>query len=145
VEQHHAGTGKHRRYAPGSAFDAAILSEIADIGVPVTRDYLRSALPLARGALRKWRQPEAGTRTSPFFSKFHKRKTKRAAQHSVFMRMLCSTNLLPSFRSPLIYRRFSLVYCVGKRRLRNVRTGRQRVAALLTASKWPGFIASARS
>ena len=55
VDQHHAGTGKHRRYTEESISDSAILTVLANAGLPiVTQEYLRSALPLARGALRKW-------------------------------------------------------------------------------------------
>jgi hypothetical protein len=56
VDQHHGGTGKHRRYAAESVYDAAILTVIADAGLPIiTQGYLRRALPLARGALLKWK------------------------------------------------------------------------------------------
>jgi DNA-binding transcriptional MerR regulator len=55
ADQHHAGSGKHRRYATESVYDAAILTVIANAGLPlVSQTYLHKALPLARGALRKW-------------------------------------------------------------------------------------------
>jgi hypothetical protein len=48
-------SGKHRRYATESVYDAAILTVIANAGLPlVSQTYLHKALPLARGALRKW-------------------------------------------------------------------------------------------
>jgi DNA-binding transcriptional MerR regulator len=68
VDQHHAGTGKHRRYTEESVYDSAILTVIANAGLPiVTQDYLRSALPLARSALRKWRQARSKNQDLPLF------------------------------------------------------------------------------
>ena len=64
------GTGKHRRYAEESRYDVAILSVIADIGLPiVSQGYLRSALPLARRALRKWMRAQKQEPGHPIF--FH--------------------------------------------------------------------------
>jgi hypothetical protein len=68
VDQHHAGTGKHRRYAAESIYDAAILTVVANAGLPiVTQGYLRSALPLARRALRKWTQARSKNQDIPLF------------------------------------------------------------------------------
>ncbi len=57
VAQYHAGTGKHRRYDPISAFDAAILSVIADAGLRIAgQQHLHQALSLAREALQNWKE-----------------------------------------------------------------------------------------
>jgi hypothetical protein len=68
ADQHHAGTGKHRRYSEESVYDSAILTVIANAGLPiVTQVYLRTALPLARSALLKWRQARSKNRDLPLF------------------------------------------------------------------------------
>ena len=54
-DQHHAGTGKHRRYSANVAYDAAILTALADAGMHiVSRPYIRTALAKARAALSDW-------------------------------------------------------------------------------------------
>jgi DNA-binding transcriptional MerR regulator len=50
VDQHR-GTGKHRRYNENVAFDAAVLTALADAGLQITRPYIRSALAQARAAM----------------------------------------------------------------------------------------------
>src|SRR5512132_1994907 len=55
VDQHHAGTGKHRRYAVNVNDDAAILSALANAGLhTVSLPYVQSALAKARSALPRW-------------------------------------------------------------------------------------------
>ena len=57
VDQHHAGTGKHRRYSNDTVLDAAILTVVANLGLPiVSHGYLVDALPRIRRALRNWDQ-----------------------------------------------------------------------------------------
>jgi hypothetical protein len=56
VDQQHAGTGKHRRYAEGrNEYDGAILHALADAGMHVvSRPYVQAALDQARSALPGW-------------------------------------------------------------------------------------------
>jgi DNA-binding transcriptional MerR regulator len=58
ADQHHAGTGKHRRYADDALYDAAILNAFADLGITIVawKDTLLRALAQARAALPRWQQ-----------------------------------------------------------------------------------------
>jgi DNA-binding transcriptional MerR regulator len=86
VDQHHAGTGKHRRYNEESVYDSAILTVIADAGLPiVTQGYLRRALPLARNALRKWMKARSKNQDLALFLEIS--QIPKSAQQSVFMRV----------------------------------------------------------
>lgn len=67
VEQHHAGTGKHRRYDPLSVLDAAVLNVMADAGMAGHR-HLLDALALARRAHESW---SAASRASRFLEISH--------------------------------------------------------------------------
>jgi DNA-binding transcriptional MerR regulator len=61
VEKHHAGSGKHRRYAESIVTDAAILSVIANAGLHITAHrYLLDALSQVRRALQKWKPVKSG-------------------------------------------------------------------------------------
>lgn len=45
VNQHHAGTGRHRRYGPDASYEAAILNALATAGLQlVSRPYIQAAL-----------------------------------------------------------------------------------------------------
>lgn len=56
-EQHHAGTGRHRRYSSDASYEVAVLNSLATAGLQlVSRPYIQSALEQARAALQKWRQ-----------------------------------------------------------------------------------------
>jgi hypothetical protein len=57
IDQHHAGTGKHRRYPADSEYDLAILYALANAGLPnVSLPYVQAALTQSRSALSKWRK-----------------------------------------------------------------------------------------
>jgi hypothetical protein len=57
VDQHHAGTGRHRRYSPDTSYEAAVLKALASAGLHlVSRPYIQAALSHARAVLQKWRQ-----------------------------------------------------------------------------------------
>jgi DNA-binding transcriptional MerR regulator len=61
MENHHAGTGKHREYDASSVYDAAVLSVIADAGLHITAHrYLLRGLALVRRALQKWKAAKSG-------------------------------------------------------------------------------------
>jgi hypothetical protein len=80
VDQHHAGTGRHRRYAAESVYDAAILTVFANAGVPiVSQDYLRNALPLVRRAMRKWTQGGSKNQDIPLFLQISQTPTERGS------------------------------------------------------------------
>jgi len=56
IAQHHAGTGKHRRYGDDSKFEVAILTAMAEAGLPIiSQRYLQKALSLTHRALQRWR------------------------------------------------------------------------------------------
>jgi DNA-binding transcriptional MerR regulator len=68
VDQHHAGTGRHRRYGPDAVYEAAILNALATVGLQlVSRPYIHSALSQVRTALRTWQQAESSGRKLPLF------------------------------------------------------------------------------
>jgi len=57
VDQLHAGTGKHRRYAPDAVYDAAILYVFSAAGMNISSQrHLVDALTMARFALPKWKK-----------------------------------------------------------------------------------------
>jgi hypothetical protein len=56
------GSGKHRTYDESSAFDAAILSRLADFGLPIGRQrYFLMVLLCAESAKELWRQKSSKT------------------------------------------------------------------------------------
>lgn len=68
VDQQHAGTGRHRHYAEESVYESAILTAIANAGIPVvSQGYLTRALPLVRNALQKWQKAKKDGRDLPLF------------------------------------------------------------------------------
>lgn len=68
VDQHHAGTGKHRLYTEESSYNSAILTVIANAGLSVVaQSYLPSALALTRSALLKWKRARKKDRHLAFF------------------------------------------------------------------------------
>jgi hypothetical protein len=68
VNQHHAGTGRHRRYNPEASYEAAILNALATAGLQlVSRPYIRAALIQARAALQEWHQARSAGRKLPVF------------------------------------------------------------------------------
>ena len=84
VDQHHAGTGKHRRYADEAAYDAAILTVIANAGLPIaTLGYVRSVLPLTRSARQKWMQARRKKRDLPLFLEISQASNKTSSTVSI--------------------------------------------------------------
>jgi MerR HTH family regulatory protein len=68
IDQHHAGTGRHRRYSSDTSYDAAILNALASAGLHlVSRPYIQVALSHARGVLRTWRQAISAGHKLPTF------------------------------------------------------------------------------
>jgi len=68
VDQHHAGTGRHRRYTSDTGYEAAVLNSLANAGLHlVSRPYIQDALRHARAALQKWRQAIAAGHELPLF------------------------------------------------------------------------------
>jgi len=68
VDQHHAGTGRHRRYSLDAAYEAAILNALASAGLHlVSRPYIQAALSQARAALQKWQEARSAGRKLPLF------------------------------------------------------------------------------
>jgi hypothetical protein len=68
VNQHHAGTGRHRRYGSDASYEAAILNALATCGLQlVSRPYIQDALSQARAALQKWHQARSAGRKLPVF------------------------------------------------------------------------------
>jgi hypothetical protein len=68
VTQHHAGTGRHRRYSPDASYEAAILNALATVGLQlVSRPYIEDALSQARAALQEWHQARSAGRKLPLF------------------------------------------------------------------------------
>jgi hypothetical protein len=68
VNQHHAGTGRHRRYSPYASYEAAILNALATAGLQlVSRTYIQAALSQARAALQKWHQARSAGHKLPLF------------------------------------------------------------------------------
>jgi hypothetical protein len=68
VNQHHAGTGRHRRYSPDASCEAAILNALATAGLQlVSRPYIPSALSQARAALQQWHRARKAGRKLPVF------------------------------------------------------------------------------
>lgn len=60
IDQHHEGTGKHRRYAENTVYDAAILHAVTSAGLHVaTQRYLIDALTLASHQLPLWKEESA--------------------------------------------------------------------------------------
>jgi len=59
VDFHHAGTGKHRRYAADAVYDAALLHVLTSAGFTVSAmRYLVDALTQARFALPEWKEKD---------------------------------------------------------------------------------------
>jgi len=57
VDQHHAGTGKHRRYDADASLDTAVLNALATAGLQVvSRPYVKTILAEARKALQNFRR-----------------------------------------------------------------------------------------
>ena len=76
VDQHHAGTGRHRRYGPDAVYEAAILNALATAGLQlVSQPYIHSALSQVRqrhcAAGNAPKAPDASFRCS--ISSFHTR------------------------------------------------------------------------
>jgi DNA-binding transcriptional MerR regulator len=68
VDQHHAGTGRHRRYSPDAAYEAAILNALATAGLHlVSRPYIQAALSQVRAALQKWQEARSAGHKLPLF------------------------------------------------------------------------------
>jgi DNA-binding transcriptional MerR regulator len=68
VNQHHAGTGRHRRYSPHATYEAAILNALATAGLQlVSRPYIQPALSHARAALQKWQEAKSAGHKLPLF------------------------------------------------------------------------------
>jgi DNA-binding transcriptional MerR regulator len=68
VDQHHAGTGRHRRYSSDISYEAAVLNSLADAGLHlVSRPYIQDALRHARAALQRWRQAISAGHKLPLF------------------------------------------------------------------------------
>ncbi len=68
VDQHHAGTGRHRRYSLDASYEAAILNALATAGLQlVSRPYIQVALSQARAALQEWHQARSAGRKLPVF------------------------------------------------------------------------------
>jgi DNA-binding transcriptional MerR regulator len=68
VNQHHAGTGRHRGYSPDAVYEAAILNALATAGLHlVSRPYVHAALSQARAALKKWQEARRAGRKLPLF------------------------------------------------------------------------------
>ena len=68
VDRHHAGTGKHRRYAVDAIYDAAILHVTTDAGLNIaSQRYLVDALTMARFALPKWKKARSQGQTPPLY------------------------------------------------------------------------------
>jgi hypothetical protein len=68
VDQHHAGTGRHRRYGPDASYEAAILNALATAGLQlVSRRYVHEALSQARAALQKCHQAMRAGQKLPLF------------------------------------------------------------------------------
>lgn len=60
VDQLHAGTGKHRRYAADAVYDAAILHVATSAGLNISSQrHLIDSLTMARIALPKWKLARA--------------------------------------------------------------------------------------
>jgi hypothetical protein len=69
IDQHHAGTGRHRRYSPDASYEAAILNALANAGLQlVSRPYIQAALTQARAALKRWCQARSVGQKLPSFS-----------------------------------------------------------------------------
>ena len=80
VNQHHAGTGRHRRYAEQSVYDSAVLIALANAGLTVvSQSYLSRALPLARDALQKWLKGKSKAQDLPLFLVISRNVNKQAA------------------------------------------------------------------
>jgi DNA-binding transcriptional MerR regulator len=68
VDQLHAGTGKHRRYAADAVYDAAILHVATTAGLNVSSQrYLIDALTQARFALPKWKRARSQGEAPPLY------------------------------------------------------------------------------
>ena len=64
VDRHHAGTGKHRRYAEDAIYDAAILHIFTSAGISVSGSRtLVDALTMARFAIPRWKTERRKGRT----------------------------------------------------------------------------------
>lgn len=64
AHQHHAGTGKHRRYSEDAIYDAAILHIFTSAGISVSGSRtLVDALTMARFAIPKWKAERSKGRT----------------------------------------------------------------------------------
>jgi hypothetical protein len=68
IDQHHAGTGRHRRYSIDTSYEAAVLNALASAGLQlISQPYIETALEQATAALRKWRQAIGAGHKPPLF------------------------------------------------------------------------------
>jgi hypothetical protein len=68
VDQHHAGTGRHRGYGSDTGYEAAVLDALASAGLHlVSRPYIQAVLSHARAVLRDWRQAISAGHKPPLF------------------------------------------------------------------------------
>ena len=68
VDQHHAGTGRRRRYSSDTGYEAAVLNAFASSGLHlVSRPYIQAALSHARAVLQNWRQAISAGHKLPLF------------------------------------------------------------------------------
>jgi|RhiMetdeSRZDD1v2_1073273.scaffolds.fasta_scaffold555870_2 MerR-like DNA binding protein len=83
--QHHAGTGRHRRYSSDTSYDAAVLNALASAGLHlVSRPYIQAALSHARGVLQTWRQAiSAGHKLPLFFLVISHEMTRLSSEPTV--------------------------------------------------------------
>jgi MerR HTH family regulatory protein len=68
VDQHHAGTGRRRRYSFDTSYEAAVLNAFASAGLHlVSRPYVQAALSHAKAVLQNWRQAISAGHKLPLF------------------------------------------------------------------------------
>jgi hypothetical protein len=66
VDQHHAGTGRHRGYRPATSYEVVVLNALARAGLDlVSRPDIRAALEQATAAFQKWLQAMSAGRKPP--------------------------------------------------------------------------------
>lgn len=79
VDQHHAGTGRHRRYSSDTSYETAVLAALANAGLHlVSRPYIQATLSHARAVLQKWRQAISAGHKPPLFFLVISHETTRA-------------------------------------------------------------------
>ena len=68
VDQHHAGTGRHRQYSDQASYDAAVLTALANLGLQlVSRPYIHAVLTKARAVLQEWQKGKSSEHKPLFF------------------------------------------------------------------------------